>query len=59
MFTKGDMYIYDPIKTKGHTHPVTGFQWHPHEKGVLASCSKDCTVRVFDIERETVRSKTP
>jgi len=52
MFTKGDMYIYDPNKTKGHTHPVTGFQWHPHEKQVLASCSKDCSIRVFDVERE-------
>lgn len=51
-FVRGDMYLYDPHRTRGHTHGVTGFQWHPHEKSVIASCSKDCSIRVFDIDRE-------
>jgi len=50
ILVKGDMYIHDPTKTKGHTHPLTGAAWHPHNRNIMASCSQDCTVRVFDLE---------
>jgi len=47
---KGDMYIHDPRKTKGHTHPLTGAAWHPHDRHVVMSSSLDCTIRVWDLE---------
>jgi len=48
---KGDMYIHDPRKTKGHTHPLVAAEWHPHERNVIMSASYDCTVRIWDLEQ--------
>lgn len=31
---RGDMYLHDPTRTPGHTHPNTGVQWHPRTKDV-------------------------
>jgi len=47
---KGDMYIHDPRKTKGHTHPLSAAEWHPHERNKVLSCGLDCTIRLWDLE---------
>ena len=44
------MYIHDPRKTKGHTHPLVAAEWHPHERNTVLSASYDCTVRIWDLE---------
>jgi WD40 repeat protein/pSer/pThr/pTyr-binding forkhead associated (FHA) protein len=58
-FVKGDMYLHDPTHTEGHTHIVTGAQWHPNGEGgpdtseqVLTS-SQDGTVRVWKLTGKT------
>lgn len=35
---RGDMYLHDPTRTPGHTHPNTGVQWHPRDKEVRSEC---------------------
>jgi len=48
-FVMGDKYLWDATKTKGHTNAVTCVQWHPDEKNLIITSSKDGTIRVWDI----------
>ncbi|XP_953029.1 uncharacterized protein TA08040 [Theileria annulata] len=48
--TKGDMYLLDAKKTKGHTAAVTCVANDPKNSNLFASGSLDGTVRVFDIQ---------
>lgn len=50
---KGDMYIVDMARTKGHTGPILSAKWRPSSKSgkVFASASADGTVRLWDISR--------
>jgi WD40 repeat protein len=58
-FVKGDMYLHDPTHTEGHTHIVTGAQWHPNgEAGAdtseqVLTSSQDGTVRVWKLTGKT------
>lgn len=47
---KGDMYVIDMLRTKGHTHAVTGTQWHPTERHLFLTSSLDGTVREWHLE---------
>eukprot|EP01012_Entosiphon_sulcatum_P006865 TRINITY_DN13343_c1_g1_i1.p1 TRINITY_DN13343_c1_g1~~TRINITY_DN13343_c1_g1_i1.p1 ORF type:complete len:507 (+),score=90.52 TRINITY_DN13343_c1_g1_i1:36-1556(+) len=40
-------------KLVGHTDTVDYLQWSPSQAGVLASCSVDCTIRVWDTRDKT------
>lgn len=48
--TKGDMYIVDMARTKGHTGSILSAKWRPNSK-VIATTSVDATVRLWDVTR--------
>lgn len=47
---KGDMYIVDMSRTKGHTGPILSARWRPNSK-IIASSSADGTVRLWDVNK--------
>eukprot|EP00735_Rhodelphis_limneticus_P001923 TRINITY_DN12653_c0_g1::TRINITY_DN12653_c0_g1_i1::g.13561::m.13561 TRINITY_DN12653_c0_g1::TRINITY_DN12653_c0_g1_i1::g.13561 ORF type:complete len:545 (+),score=98.66,sp/Q32LB0/WDR70_BOVIN/37.55/1e-109,WD40/PF00400.27/0.0069,WD40/PF00400.27/14,WD40/PF00400.27/2.4e-06,WD40/PF00400.27/1,WD40/PF00400.27/57,WD40/PF00400.27/7e+02,WD40/PF00400.27/13 TRINITY_DN12653_c0_g1_i1:3-1637(+) len=47
-FIRGDMYLYDKRKTKGHVADLTSAAWHPRKNEELVTCSIDGTCRVWD-----------
>lgn len=44
---KGDQYITDMSKTKGHTAQLTAGAWHPYRKEEFLTCSMDSTLRIW------------
>lgn len=46
---KGDSYLHDIQNTKGHTYPLTDAKWHPSERHLFITSSRDSTVRIWDI----------
>ena len=44
---RGDPYLRDYKKTKGHTAAITGCQWHPLDKNVFMTTSVDSTIRIW------------
>ncbi|XP_066568273.1 WD repeat-containing protein 70 isoform X2 [Amia ocellicauda] len=49
---KGDQYIVDMAKTKGHTAMLNSGCWHPKTKEEFMTCSNDGTVRTWDVNNE-------
>ncbi|XP_051875813.1 WD repeat-containing protein 70 [Pristis pectinata] len=49
---KGDQYIVDQAKTKGHTAMLNSGAWHPKIKEEFVTCSNDGTVRTWDMNNE-------
>ncbi|KAI1292519.1 WD repeat-containing protein 70 [Halotydeus destructor] len=47
---KGDQYIRDMAKTKGHTAMLNYGCWHPKEKGQFFTCSNDGTIRLWSMD---------
>lgn len=45
---KGDQYITDMAKTKGHTAQLTSGCWHPYTKEEFLTSSLDATIRIWD-----------
>ncbi|KAK1938568.1 hypothetical protein X943_002346 [Babesia divergens] len=50
--TKGDMYLMDARKTRGHTATVTCVSADPQQFSLFTSGSIDGTIRTFDLESE-------
>ncbi|KAL7494860.1 hypothetical protein ACHAWT_003437 [Skeletonema menzelii] len=48
-FVKGDVYVTDQSKNKGHTASVTGVAFHPLGQEICWSCSYDGSVRQWDV----------
>lgn len=46
---KGDQYIADKSKTKGHVAMLNSGAWHPLERHLFATTSNDYTARIWDI----------
>ncbi|XP_037914243.1 gastrulation defective protein 1 homolog [Hermetia illucens] len=46
---KGDQYIADMSKTKGHTAQLTSGCWHPFEKEEFLTSSLDSTLRIWNV----------
>lgn len=45
---KGDQYITDMSKTKGHTATLTAGCWHPFKKEEFLTSAMDSTMRIWD-----------
>lgn len=53
--SRGDQIGHPVIRTLyDHTDEVTYLEFHPKEQ-VLASASRDCTVKLFDISKASVK----
>ncbi|XP_075226341.1 gastrulation defective protein 1 homolog [Lycorma delicatula] len=48
---KGDQYIADMSRTKGHTAPLTGGCWHPRQRDEFLTSSEDSTCRLWDVKQ--------
>ncbi|XP_069704129.1 gastrulation defective protein 1 homolog [Periplaneta americana] len=48
---KGDQYIADMAKTKGHTAPLNSGCWHPRMREEFLTCAADSTCRLWDVEK--------
>lgn len=46
---KGDQYINDMSRTKGHTAQLTAGCWHPFRKEEFLTASMDATLRIWDV----------
>lgn len=54
---KGDQYIYDKAKTKGHTAMLNYGCWHPKIREEFLTCSNDGTLRTWDINNAQKKHK--
>ncbi|XP_077284006.1 gastrulation defective protein 1 homolog [Arctopsyche grandis] len=48
---KGDQYISDMAKTKGHTASLNSGCWHPNIREEFMTSSQDGTLRLWDVEK--------
>ncbi|XP_039289144.1 gastrulation defective protein 1 homolog isoform X2 [Nilaparvata lugens] len=48
---KGDQYIADMSRTKGHTAPLTSGCWHPRVRDEFLTSSEDSTCRLWDVKK--------
>lgn len=48
---KGDQYITDMARTKGHTAALNSGCWHPFTKEEYMTCSQDATCRIWSLFR--------
>ncbi|XP_063369601.1 gastrulation defective protein 1 homolog [Cydia amplana] len=44
---KGDQYIADMARTKGHTAALNSGCWHPHVRDEFLTCAQDGTLRLW------------
>lgn len=45
---KGDQYIADMSRTKGHVAQLTAGDWHPYQKDEFITASMDGTIRIWN-----------
>jgi WD40 repeat protein len=50
---KGDQYISDMARTKGHPSPLTDGCWHPRIREEFITSSEDGTVRLWNVNSTT------
>jgi len=50
-FVRGDVYVRDPSKTIGHTAAVTSVGWHPLEKSIVFTTSRDGSMRSWNVDK--------
>lgn len=48
---KGDQYIADMARTKGHTAALNSGCWHPKIRDEFLTCSQDSTCRLWNVEK--------
>lgn len=48
---KGDQYITDMARTKGHTAPLNSGCWHPRIREEFLTCAEDSTCRLWNVEK--------
>lgn len=49
---KGDQYIVDMARTKGHVGMLNDGSWHPKQRTEFMTCSIDGSVRLWDINNK-------
>ncbi|XP_037086952.1 gastrulation defective protein 1 homolog [Pollicipes pollicipes] len=47
---RGDMYLVDMQRTKGHVAAISGAAWHPKLKDEFLTCASDGTCRIWHVE---------
>ncbi|XP_043189509.1 WD repeat-containing protein 70-like isoform X4 [Amphibalanus amphitrite] len=47
---RGDMYLVDMKRTKGHVAGVSGAAWHPKIKEEFLTCASDGTCRIWHVD---------
>ncbi|CAH1401134.1 unnamed protein product [Nezara viridula] len=47
---KGDQYVTDMARTKGHIAPLTCGCWHPRTREEFLTSSEDSTCRIWDVK---------
>lgn len=47
---KGDQYVTDMARTKGHIAPLTSGCWHPRTREEFLTTSEDCTCRLWEVK---------
>nr|SVE75022.1 EOG090X0364 [Daphnia dolichocephala] len=47
---KGDQYITDMARTKGHIASLVGGSWHPRDKQEFLTCSQDGSCRIWNVD---------
>ncbi|XP_015904057.1 WD repeat-containing protein 70 [Parasteatoda tepidariorum] len=52
---KGDQYITDMAKTKGHVAMLNDGCWHPRTKEEFLTCSNDGSVRIWQMDEKAVQ----
>jgi len=55
---KGDQYVLDQVRNKGHTSIINSGNWHPKIKEEFLTCSQDCTMRLWLLGDNGRKSKT-
>ncbi|KFD72996.1 hypothetical protein M514_00129 [Trichuris suis] len=61
---KGDQYIVDMSRTKGHTAQLNDGCWHPSDRNEFLTCADDGTVRLWDyytakkVHKAVIKTKT-
>ena len=48
--TRGDPYLHDQARTKGHVSTITCGRWSPVEKRLFLTCGVDGTCRIWDVK---------
>lgn len=49
---KGDQYVTDMARTKGHIAPLTSGCWHPRTREEFLTSSEDSTCRIWDVKEQ-------
>lgn len=50
---KGDQYLSDMARTKGHVACLTSGHWHPKSRQEFLTSSEDGTCRIWEVEKPT------
>lgn len=48
---KGDQYLTDMSKTKGHVQMLNDGCWNPKDQNTFLTCSNDATLRIWDLNK--------
>ena len=54
---KGDQYVLDQTRNKGHTAIINSGNWHPKIKEEFLTCSQDATMRLWNLNDRGKKSK--
>eukprot|EP00092_Neocalanus_flemingeri_P015907 GFUD01017224.1.p1 GENE.GFUD01017224.1~~GFUD01017224.1.p1 ORF type:complete len:700 (-),score=251.17 GFUD01017224.1:58-2157(-) len=54
---KGDQYVLDQSRNKGHTAQVNSGTWHPKIKDEFLTCASDATMRLWQVEKRGKESR--
>ncbi|XP_065890043.1 WD repeat-containing protein 70-like [Dysidea avara] len=54
---KGDQYIVNMTNTRGHVSNLNCACWDPKQRGHFMTCSQDCTLRLWNVDEDSVTNQ--